>query len=163
MLTISSNVKNLDFDTIKALEKVLLTSMKYLNQPLKQTAFNVYFVSEKRIKELNKEQRNIDKVTDVLSFPFTDIRAGEIVDFDKYSLDIDRTNNTLLLGEIVICNQRAKEQAKKFGHSYLREVCFLFLHGVLHCLGYDHIEESDRVVMEDLQNKILNKCNITRE
>lgn len=163
MLTISSKVKNLDFDTIKALEKVLKTSMKYLNQPLKQTAFNVYFVSEKKIRELNKEQRNIDKVTDVLSFPFTDINVGEIVDFDKYSLDIDRTNNTLLLGEIVICNQRAKEQAIKYGHSYLREVCFLFLHGVLHCLGYDHIEESDRVVMEELQNKILNKCNITRE
>ena len=163
MLTINSKVKNLDYNTIKELEKVLVTTMKYLHQPLKQTAFNVYFVSEKSIKELNKEQRGIDKVTDVLSFPFTDIKAGEVIDFEKYSLDIDRTNNTLLLGEIVICNQRAKEQAVKYGHSYLREVCFLFLHGILHCLGYDHIEDEDRVVMEELQNKILNKCNITRE
>lgn len=163
MLTINSNVKNLDYSTIKSLEKVLLTAIKHLYQPLKQTAFNVYFVSEKRIRELNNSQRGIDKVTDVLSFPFTDIKAGEVVDFDKYSLDIDRTNNTLLLGEIVICNKRAKEQAIKYGHSYLREVCFLFLHGVLHCLGYDHIEENDRIIMEKLQNDILNKCDITRE
>lgn len=163
MLTINSNVKNLEFTTIKEIEKVLLTAMKHLHQPLKQTRFNLYFVSEKRIRELNKEQRNIDKVTDVLSFPFTDIKAGEVVDFDKYKLDIDPANNTLLLGEIVICNKRAKEQAQKFGHSYLREVCFLFLHGVLHCLGYDHIEEKDRIVMEKLQNDILNKCDITRE
>ena len=163
MLTINSKVKNLEFTTIKSLEKVLLTTMKYLKQPLKQTAFNLYFVSSKKIRELNKEQRNIDKVTDVLSFPFTDIKAGEIVDFEKYNLDIDRTNNTLLLGEIVICNQRAKEQAVKYGHSYLREVCFLFLHGVLHCLGYDHIKEDDRVIMEELQDKILNLCNLTRE
>lgn len=163
MLTIFSKVKGIDFSIIKQLENVLKTTMKHLNQPLKLTAFNLYFVGEKGIKKLNREQRNIDKVTDVLSFPFTNLKAGEIIDFDNYKLEIDPLNKTLLLGEIVICKNRAIQQAKKYGHSVVREICFLFLHGVLHCLGYDHIKEKDRLIMEPLQEKILNICNITRE
>jgi len=162
MLNINSKVKNLDLDSVKAIEKVLVSALKTLNQPLKQVCFNLYFVSEKYIKELNNQTRGIDKVTDVLSYPMLDIKAGEIINFDDYGLEIDRTNNTLTVGEIVICNQKAIKQAKKYGHSYIREVCFLFLHGLLHCLGYDHIEEEDRLVMEDMQRKILDKCNITR-
>lgn len=163
MLTISSKVKNLDYSVIKAIENVSLTALKMLNQPIKQIGINVYFVSEKSIREINKVQRGIDKVTDVLSFPMLDLKVGEIIDFDSNKMYIDPYNNTLLVGEIIICNQVAVKQAKKYGHSYLREVCFLFLHGLLHCLGYDHIEESDRVVMESMQTKILNKCNITRD
>ena len=163
MLNILSNVKNLQGKTIEQMEKVLVCTLKQLNQPIKQIVFNVHFVGEKRIRDINREQRNIDKVTDVLSFPTTDIKAGEIVDFKKYSYDIDRSNNTLLLGDIIICNQRAKDQAKKYNHSYTREVCFLFLHGILHCLGYDHMEEDDRIVMERLQNEILTSCDITRD
>lgn len=162
MLSIISKVKGIDYSIIKEIEKVFKTSMQYLNQPLKQTAFNLYFVGETSIKKLNKEQRNIDKVTDVLSFPFTNIKAGEIIDFNEYKTDINPENKCLLLGEIVICKKRAMEQAKKYNHSLTREICFLFLHGVLHCLGYDHIEEKDRITMEKLQTEILNKCNITR-
>lgn len=162
MLNISSKVKNLDLDTIKSMENVLVTALNMLGQPKKQVVFNVYFVGEKKIRELNREQRNIDRKTDVLSFPNLDIRAGEVVDFEKYQYDIDFSNNTLLVGEIFICNQVAIRQAQKYGHSYTREVCFLFLHGILHCLGYDHIVDSDRVVMEEWQKKILNKCKILR-
>ena len=163
MLNINSKVKNLDLNTIKNMEKVLVTALKYLHQPLKQVVFNVYFVGEKKIRDINREQRNVDRKTDVLSFPNLDIKAGEVVDFDKYKYDIDFNNNTLLLGEIFICNQVAIRQAKKYGHSYTREVCFLFLHGILHCLAYDHIVESDRVIMEALQDKILKECKMTRD
>lgn len=163
MLTIKSNVKNFDIKIIKEFEKVLNCAFKTLNQPLKQLVFNVYFVSENKIRELNRELRKVDKKTDVLSFPNLDIKAGEIIDFEKFKLDIDFSNNTLLVGEIFICNQVAIAQAKKYGHSYIREACFLFLHGVLHCLGYDHIVESDREVMEEMQRKILNICDITRD
>lgn len=163
MLTIFSNVKNVNAEVFANLEKVLVGALNHLKQPKKQLVFNVYFVSEKKIRELNKEQRNIDKVTDVLSFPNLDIKAEEIVDFEKYRYNIDYSNNTLLIGDIFICNQVAIKQAKSYGHSYLREVCFLFLHGVLHCLGYDHIDEEDRVVMEKLQKEILDKCKITRD
>ncbi len=163
MLNINSKVKNLDLNTIKNMEMVLVTALKYLHQPLKQIVFDVSFVGEKKIRDLNRTERNIDRKTDVLSFPTLDIQAGEIIDFDKYKFDIDYNNNTLLVGEIFICNQVAIRQAKKYGHSYTREVCFLFLHGILHCLGYDHIVDSDRVIMEALQDKILKECNITRE
>lgn len=163
MLNINSKVKNLDLNTIKNMEMVLVTALKYLHQPLKQIVFDVSFVGEKKIRDLNRTERNIDRKTDVLSFPTLDIQAGEIIDFDKYKFDIDYNNNTLLVGEIFICNQVAIRQAKKYGHSYIREVCFLFLHGILHCLGYDHIVDSDRVIMEALQDKILKECNITRE
>lgn len=163
MLTIKSNVKNFDIKIIKEYEKVLNYALKTLNQPLKQLVFNVYFVSEKKIRELNKTMRNVDKKTDVLSFPNLDLKAGEIIDFNRFKLDIDYSNNTLLVGEIFICNQVAIAQSKKYGHSYIREACFLFLHGILHCLGYDHILEGDRVVMEALQKKLLDECNIKRD
>lgn len=163
MLNINSKVKNLDINTIKNMEKVLYNALTFLGQPIKQVVFNVYFVGEQKIRQINRQQRNVDKKTDVLSFPNLDIKAGEVIDFEKYIYDIDFSNNTLLVGEIFICNQVAIKQAQKYGHSYTREVCFLFLHGILHCLGYDHIEESDRVVMEDMQRKILDKCNITRD
>lgn len=162
MLSIYSRVKNLDAETIKQMGKVASTALTFLNQPNKQLVFNVYFVSEKKIRQINNEKRNIDRKTDVLSFPMLDLTAGEVIDFNKFSIDIDLTNNTLLVGEIVICNQVAIKQAKKYGHSYTREVCFLLLHGILHCLGYDHIDADDRLIMEDLQRKILDKCNIKR-
>lgn len=163
MLNINSSVKNLDINTIKNMEQVLAVALKTLKQPLKQVVFNVYFVGEKRIRDLNRQHRNIDRKTDVLSFPNLDIKAGENIDFNKYRLDMDFSNNTLLIGDIFICNQVAISQAKRYGHSYTREVCFLFLHGILHCLGYDHIKEEERFVMEEMQDKILNQCKITRE
>lgn len=162
MLNISFETKNNSVETVKNFEKVLINALKMLNQPFKQLRYNVYFVSKAKIRNLNKETRNIDKVTDVLSYPNLDIKAGEIININNYPYDIDYVNNTLLVGEIFICNQRAIEQAKEYGHDYNREICFLFLHGILHCLGYDHINDDDRVVMENLQDKILDACKIYR-
>ena len=162
MLNINSKVKNLDEQALNSIKAVALSAMKILKQPIKNVCFNLYFVSEKSIRELNNSTRGIDKVTDVLSYPMLDIKAGDIINVNSYKLEIDPATNCLTVGEIVICNQKAISQAKKYGHSYLREVCFLFLHGLLHCLGYDHITEEERLVMEDMQRKILDKCNITR-
>lgn len=163
MLNIYSKIRTFDSSILNDLDEVLTTTFKVLKQPIKDVKYNLYVVSKNYIHELNLSERGVDRATDVLSFPYTDIRAGEIINIDKYKIDIDPMDNKLLLGELFICNEVAKVQAKKYNHSYRREFCFLFLHGVLHCLGYDHIEESDRVVMEELQNKILSKCKITRE
>lgn len=116
------------------------------------------FVSEEEIKDLNKEKRNIDKVTDVLSFPMTEIKAGEKI--EKYKEDFFEN---IYLGDIAICTKKAKEQAKEYGHSYKREVCFLALHGFLHILGYDHMTKDEEEVMMNLANKILENANIRRE
>ena len=163
MLNVYSKIRTFDDSIVKDLNEVLNTTFKVLGQPIKDVKYNLYIVSKNFIHELNLSERGVDRATDVLSFPYTDIKAGEKLDITKYQLDIDPMDNSLLIGELFICNEVAKRQAVKYNHSYRREFCFLFLHGVLHCLGYDHIEESDRVVMEEMQNKILNKCKITRD
>ena len=163
MLNVYSKIRTFDEGIVADLKEVLNTAFKVLGQPTKNVKYNLYVVSKNFIHELNLSERGVDRATDVLSFPYTDIKAGEKLDVNKYQLDIDPMDNSLLLGELFICNEVARRQAVKYNHSYRREFCFLFLHGVLHCLGYDHIEESDRVVLEEMQNKILNKCKITRD
>ena len=163
MLNVYSKIRTFDDSIISDLEEVIKTTFKVLKQPVKDVKYNLYVVSKAFIHDLNLSTRGVDRATDVLSYPTTDIKAGEVLNLDNYKFDIDPMDNSLLVGEIFICNEVAKAQAKKYNHSYRREFCFLFLHGVLHCLGYDHIEESDRVLMEQMQDKILNKCKITRD
>lgn len=104
------------------------------------------YVSKVEIKDLNREYRNIDKVTDVLSFPLIE----------------DFSSDETLLGDVVISYEVAQEQAKEYGHSLEREIMFLFTHSILHLLGYDHIEDEDRVIMEERQREILDELKITR-
>ncbi|MBQ3502321.1 MAG: rRNA maturation RNase YbeY [Clostridia bacterium] len=163
MLNVYSKIRTFDDSIVSDLKEVLKTAFKFLGQPVKDVKYNLYVVSKDYIHDLNLSSRGVDRATDVLSFPNLDIKAGEIIDVNNFKLDIDPMDNSLLIGELFICNEVAKRQAVKYNHSYRREFCFLFLHGVLHCLGYDHIDEKDRVVMEELQNKILNKCKITRD
>ena len=101
-----------------------------------------------RIQTLNREFRNVDAVTDVLTFPAWE---GEI------SLSADG-----YLGDIMICYERAKEQAVSYGHSLTRELSFLAVHGVLHLLGYDHMTEADERVMREKQTAILDSIGVTR-
>ena len=111
----------------------------------KERFLECHFVDEKTIQEINRDYRNKDYITDVISFAFDD---GEII--------------TPLLGEMYICYQKVVNQAKEFGHSFERELCFLFTHGLLHLLGYDHIEVEEEKIMFGLQDEILNELNITR-
>ena len=101
-----------------------------------------------RIQTLNRDFRHVDRVTDVLTFPAWE---GEI------SLSADG-----YLGDIMICYERAKEQADEYGHSLLRELSFLAVHGVLHLLGYDHLTEADERVMREKQTQILDGIGVTR-
>lgn len=163
MLNVYSKIRTFDESLIGDLKEVIKTAFKVLGQPTQNIKYNLYVVSKAYIHDLNLSTRGVDKATDVLSYPTTDMKAGEVLDFSKYRFDIDPMDNSLLVGEIFICNEVAKMQAKKYNHSYKREFCFLFLHGVLHCLGYDHVDEKERIVMEEMQTKILNKCKITRD
>ena len=115
---------------------------------------DVSLVDEEEIQTINREYRNIDKVTDVISFAFNDddSELGAIV-----GEDIPR-----LLGEIFVCVPRALQQAKEIGNSDERELSFLFCHGLLHLLGYDHMKKEDEEVMFPLQEKILEEYNRRR-
>lgn len=121
----------------------------------------ISFVDEDEIKRVNKETREIDSVTDVLSFPNLDIRFP--FNKDDYKYDIDYESGNVILGDIIICKARMLEQAEEYGHSDIRECAYLTVHGLLHLLGYDHIEDSDRVKMRKAEEDILGSLGITRE
>ncbi len=134
-----------ELDTVK---NVLEFALKYLK--IKNSIFNVIIVSIDKIHELNKTYRNIDRATDVISFALEDDETFVKTDYR-------------VLGDIYICLDKAKEQAIEYGHSFKREICFLSIHGLLHLLGYDHMNPEDEKVMFGLQEKILNEFGITRE
>lgn len=106
---------------------------------------SVTFVSKEVIHQINKEYRNIDRPTDVISFAFLDDEAEKNIK-GEFPLD---------LGEIYICYDVADENRQSYGNSIKREICFLFVHGLLHLLGYDHMTKEDEEIMFPLQEKIL--------
>lgn len=124
-------------------------------------AIELLFVDEEEIQRLNKETRGMDKVTDVLSYPSLDGIQGKELLKEEHPYEIDEEDN-LLLGSIVICTKRAKEQAEEYGHSYERELHYLIVHGIMHCLGYDHITDEERAQMRAKEEYILSKLGITR-
>ena len=115
---------------------------------------SVAIVDDEMIQQVNKEYRGVDRPTDVISFAFLDNDANR----DK----LLKSNVMVDLGEIYISLPRAEEQAKEYGHSLKRELSFLFVHGLLHLLGYDHMKEEDEKIMFSLQEEILNLKGITR-
>ncbi len=133
-------------DVFKTVENVLKIGLDLLN--IKQCEFNIIVVDNKFIHELNRKYRGLDRETDVISF----------------ALEDDKTFNpeSRVLGDIYISIEKAHSQSIEYGHSFIREFCFLSVHGMLHLLGYDHMKKEDEIVMFSLQDEILNKAGITR-
>lgn len=116
-----------------------------------RTEISVSFVEAEEIKRLNAEYRQVDSVTDVLSFP----------QFDDMS-DIPEEGE-ICLGDAVICRQRAEEQAEEFGHSFEREIIYLFTHSILHLLGYDHMTDEDKSEMRAREEEVMEYLGIGRQ
>lgn len=133
-------------------EKILNNYIKYVVKKLEleKCEFNIIFVDNKKIHEINKQYRNVDRETDVISFAMEDEMDIEYTDFR-------------LLGDIYISIDKCYSQAEEYGHSRVREICFLATHGILHLLGYDHMNEDDEKEMFGLQNELLDGYNIKRE
>ena len=145
------------------IKKLLQGALKHLNQPVNDLEMSLSFVSADEIKELNNQYRNVDAVTDVLSFPTVDNPECKEMKLSDFALDsINPETGKLNIGDVIICLERAKEQAEEYNHSLKRELCFLSLHGLLHLLGYDHVNAEDEKQMFALQEGILNKMRITR-
>lgn len=117
-------------------------------------------VDNEAIKEINNEQRGIDRATDVLSFPMLEFdENGDCLDAD-YEMDGD----FVILGDIVISMERAREQSIEYGHSFTREIAFLTAHSMLHLLGYDHVDDPEgEKIMFEKQENILQSLGITRD
>ncbi|MDE7306583.1 MAG: rRNA maturation RNase YbeY [Clostridia bacterium] len=122
----------------------------------------IIIVDEDEIRRLNREQRDNDSVTDVLSFPSLEGVLGKPLSKNNFPCDIDEEGN-LFIGSIAICLKRAEEQAEEYGHSINRELNYLAAHGVCHLLGYDHMEESDKKAMREKEERVLKKINATRD
>ena len=140
-------------DTDKEIEEIdfLEKYIKYVSkrENIEDAIFNIIFVSNDKIHELNRDYRGVDRVTDVISFALED---GE--DLKEPGIRV--------LGDVYIAVDVAYEQALTYGHSRLREICFLATHGILHLLGYDHMTEEDEKIMFDKQKEILDSYDITR-
>ena len=148
------DINYLDIETNKEYEKLIVLVLKkcFEEEGLngKKLYINVVLTNPKNIRKINNEFRNIDKETDVLSFPM----------FEKDELEkIDEANEDIL-GDIVISIERVKEQAEEYEHSFERELSYMVVHGFYHIIGYDHIEESDKKIMRAKEENILKKLNI---
>ncbi|ASS96182.1 rRNA maturation RNase YbeY [Peribacillus simplex] len=121
----------------------------------KDTELSVTFVDNDRIREINKEYRHKDSATDVISFALEEMGENEV--------EIVGAEMPRMLGDIIISIERTKEQAEEYGHSFDRELGFLALHGFLHLLGFDHMNEEDEKVMFTKQKEILEEYGLSRE
>ena len=130
------------------LNKVADYAMK--SEDVNNGVVNIIIVDNKKIREINKEYRKIDKETDVISFALED---------DDTFIELP----IRVLGDIYISIDKVKVQASEYGHSEKREICFLVVHGILHLLGYDHMNTSDEKVMFSKQDKILDELDIRRD
>lgn len=146
-------------ETEKTIKEVIEKSLEYENCDF-DAEVSVTIVDNDEIRGINAQMRNIDKVTDVLSFPMLYFdENGDIIDSD-YDMDGDN----IVLGDIVISAERAKSQAEEYGHSFKREIAFLTVHSMLHLLGYDHVDDPEgEKIMFAKQEEILNLLGITRE
>lgn len=126
---------------------------------------SITLVNNEEIKLLNKEYRDIDQETDVLSFPLIDFESpGLFDDLDENELSdlFNLDTNELMLGDIVVSIEKAKAQAQEYGHSMERELGFLIVHSMLHLFGYDHMDDAQEKEMFEIQEFILNKVGLNR-
>ena len=145
-------------EKVQALEEAM-TDFVQGDVPL---SIEFVFVDEEEIRRLNRELRNTDKVTDVLSFPSLDDIKGEDVYAEDFPYEIDEEGN-LMIGSVAVCVKRAQEQAEEYGHSFERELHYLLVHGIMHCLGYDHMTDEEKAEMREKEEWVLGKLGITRE
>lgn len=142
-----TNETNEDIEYLDKLKGLVDYAINYMN--LGKVEFGVIFVDNKKIHQLNKEYRNIDRETDVITFRLADYEEVKVGD-------------VTILGDVYISLDKAKSQSIEYGHSYLRELSFLLIHGFLHLLGYDHMNIEDEKEMFKLQEEILDGYGIKR-
>jgi probable rRNA maturation factor len=161
-----------DFDLEEVARQVIQTTLDIERCPF-EVAVNLLITNDKSIQAINLEYRNIDKPTDVLSFPVvTRERLLELFSWQNppkepkgnrpFEASFDPDSGELILGDIVLSVDTLARQAKEYGHSNKREFAFLIAHSMLHLLGYDHLEDEGQLLIEEKQDKILDSIQIYR-
>ena len=155
--------KEFPFDIDKTIENVINACSRMVSCPY-EISVNILITDDENIRKYNKEYRDIDKETDVLSFPAVDYEEPadfSIAEKNRYSY-FDADTDELILGDIILNGDRVFKQALEYDHSVYREFSFLIAHSMLHLFGYDHIEKEDETEMFMLQDKIMDELNILR-
>ncbi|MDD6235030.1 MAG: rRNA maturation RNase YbeY [Lachnospiraceae bacterium] len=154
--------KDLGINYEEIADKVINAALDYEECPY-EAEVSLTLVDNDRIHEINKEFRDIDRPTDVLSFPMVEYDdAGEFAFLEDEDDCFNPETGELMLGDIIISLDKVEEQALAYGHSVTREYAFLIAHSMLHLMGYDHMTDDDAAVMEAKQRAILDNLNITR-
>ena len=152
----------LDLPCKELAEKVINAALDYVYCPY-ETEVNLLLTMNDEIQEMNKNFRSIDRPTDVLSFPMIDYEEAGNFDFLEDVMDaFHPESGELMLGDIVISKEKVISQAEEYGHSIEREYAFLIAHSMLHLFGYDHMEDDERIIMEQKQREILEVLEIVR-
>jgi len=155
-----------EFDPEEVAKAVIEASLDDVKCPY-EAEVSLLITDNDGIHEMNRNFRKIDKETDVLSFPLQDYgKPGDFSGFEDPGIRsdaFDPDSGELLLGDIVINKDRVISQAKEYGHSEKREFAFLVAHSMLHLTGFDHMEEGERLVMEEEQRKIMDMVGISRD
>ena len=153
-----AEIEYVDFSKNKKLEELINKVLEECLKTEKIDSYNLYIsvtlTNPEYIRKLNKEYRQIDKETDVLSFPMfekDEIKSLENLEFEE------------TLGDIVISVQRVEEQSKEYGHSFERELAYMVVHGFYHLMGEDHMNDEEKEIMRAKEENVLNKLNIVRE
>ncbi|WP_223417991.1 rRNA maturation RNase YbeY [Anaerococcus murdochii] len=148
LLIANDTNEDLDFDIIRKKAEKTITEVLRVENISENVEVSLSIVDKETIHKLNKDYRNVDRETDVLSFPL-----------DEEGFD-NEGNPLILLGDIVICLDVAEDQAVDFGHSLEREIMYLICHSTLHLLGYDHIEEGDKKVMRSKEKEVMKNLGV---
>ena len=152
----------LDLPCEELATKVIEAALDYEECPY-EVEVNLLLTMNDEIQEMNQNFRQIDRATDVLSFPMIDYEEAGNFDFLEDVMDAFHPESAeLMLGDIVISKEKVISQAEEYGHSIEREYAFLIAHSMLHLFGYDHMEEEERIVMESKQKEILEQLQILR-
>ena len=154
LLTDNRTAFEISGEIMEAVEKACLETLKY-EEFDEDCEISLSFVTNEEIHQINRQFRNVDAPTDVLSFPQLTFEEGEEADVNE--------NGEIVLGDIIISVERAKEQAEEYGHGLKREIAFLTVHSMLHLLGYDHMEKDEEEDMFRRQKEILEIAGIPRE
>lgn len=146
------------------IEKVALEAMKYESCPY-EAEVTVLLADDEKIKSLNSQFRFIESTTDVLSFPMVDFQKGgdfSVLEDELSDMYFHPGTGDLLLGDIAISVQKVRSQAEAYGHSLERELGFLVAHSMFHLMGYDHVDDHEREIMENKQREVLENLGIVR-
>ena len=168
-MKINCNKKIFNKKYLNKINTALDFAIRYLNIPCADLEMDINFVSSREIADLNSEFRNKNTETDVLSFP-TLLAMGD--DFsvicdkltkENYPMDINPYTGNIVIGSICICKKVAYAHAKEYGNTKLREIVYMAVHGFLHLLGFDHMNDEDKKLMREKEEDILTSVNLRRE